>query len=109
MNKNIGTQESHIRSLAGALTILLALFVENYVLSIALAVLAAILAGTAFIRYCPINTLLKRDSREQETDTHSKPFESSLTPEIEFQQNESHENTPKEDEQEEELTKKEDL
>ncbi len=54
-----------MRSLAGALIVLFALFiVENYVVRIILAAIAAILAGTAFLRYCPINAMLKRDSRE---------------------------------------------
>ena len=65
MKKNIGTLESHMRSIAGAIIVLFALFlVDHHVTRILLAVLAAILAGTAFIRICPINALLKRDTSE---------------------------------------------
>ena len=61
-----------MRSLAGALIVLFALFiVDNYAVRILLAAVAAVLAGTAFLRYCPINTLLKRDSREEPTHEDS--------------------------------------
>ena len=66
MKRNIGAQESNMRMLAGGLIILFAMFVVDIPsVKIVLATLAAILAGTAFLRYCPINTLLKRDTSDE--------------------------------------------
>ena len=65
MQKNVGDQEAYMRIGAAVVFLLLALFItENPSLRILLAVLAAILAGTAFLRTCPINTLLKRNTYE---------------------------------------------
>jgi len=70
MKKNVGNHESNIRMVAGALIVLFALFiVEAPVVKIVLATVAAILAGTAFLHFCPINTLLKRDSTDENLDT----------------------------------------
>ena len=70
MKKNVGSRESNIRMVAGAVIVLYALFiVEAPTVKIVLATVAAILAGTALIHFCPINLALKRDS----SDTESTP------------------------------------
>lgn len=67
MKKNIGTQESNYRMIAGAVIVLFALFfVDTPTVKIVLAVVASVLAGTAFIRFCPINLALKRNSSDTE-------------------------------------------
>lgn len=78
MKKNIGTQEAHIRTIAGVVVLLFALFiVDNPNFRILLAVIAAILAGTAYMRSCLIYTLLKRDtSRSFEEENPIKDIES---------------------------------
>jgi hypothetical protein len=67
MQKNVGTQEAYIRIGVGIVVLLIALFTENPTVRIILAVIAAILAGTAFLRSCPINTLIKRNTHKEES------------------------------------------
>jgi hypothetical protein len=63
IQKNVGTNEAYLRTAVAAVLVLLALFlVDGPVMRIVLAVLAAILAGSAFIRTCPINHLLGRNT-----------------------------------------------
>lgn len=73
MKKNIGAQESNYRMIAGAVIVLYALFfVEAPTVKIILAVVAAVLAGTAFVRFCPINTLLKRNTSDSDMNTENE-------------------------------------
>lgn len=68
MKKNISTQEAYVRTTLAVLTLLLALFVaENSIGKILFATLAAILAGTAFLRTCPINKLIGRNMYDEVT------------------------------------------
>lgn len=63
MQKNIGTQEAYIRIAVAVIVLLLALFItQSPVIKILFALLAAVLAGTAFLRTCPLNTALKRNT-----------------------------------------------
>lgn len=65
MEKNIGSEEAHIRTIAGAVLILFAMFIiENATLRILVATLSAILAGTAFFRTCPLYYLIRKNTRE---------------------------------------------
>lgn len=77
MKKNVGNHEANIRMVAGALIVLFALFVvEVPVIKIFLATLAAILAGTAFIHYCPVNALLKKDTSEKGSEESNEEDDS---------------------------------
>jgi hypothetical protein len=67
MKKNIDPQEAQMRTLVAVLLLLVALFLESTAIRILLAVSSAILAGTAFLRSCPIYTLLGKNALNQET------------------------------------------
>jgi uncharacterized membrane protein YraQ (UPF0718 family) len=63
MHKNVGTQEAHIRTGAAFVVLIIALLIPDQpVIRIVLAIIAAILAGTAFLRVCPLNTLIGRNT-----------------------------------------------
>jgi len=65
MKKNVSTQEAHIRTLVGIVLLLLALFlIDNAVVKILFATIAAILAGTAFFHSCPLYTLMEKSKQE---------------------------------------------
>lgn len=89
MEKNIGSEEAHIRTIAGAVLILFAMFIiENATLRILVATLSAILAGTAFFRTCPLYYLLKKNTREIEMVDDAIVVEGeSVLPEEEKQEN----------------------
>jgi hypothetical protein len=75
MKKNIDEREAQLRTLAGVLLLLFALFLENSTLRILFAMSAAILAGTSFLRTCLLYTLLGKKISEQQqvlTDTQTK-------------------------------------
>lgn len=82
MKKNIDTQEAHIRTIAGAVILLFALFfVDNASFRILLAIIAAVLAGTAYMRSSPIKTLMEKRTQKAdplettlETDTPPAPM-----------------------------------
>jgi len=74
MKKNVSIQEAHIRTLVAIILLLLALFIiNNAVGRILFAVLAAILAGTAFFHTCPLYTLMDKSTREQEPEAATEP------------------------------------
>lgn len=80
MTKNIGAREANIRTtIAAVLVVVVFFFVTNPYVHIVLALIAAILAGTAFLRTCPINRLLGRNTCEVPTppDTEEQPADSS--------------------------------
>jgi hypothetical protein len=65
MDKNVGTRDGHIRIAAGAVIILIALFlVEQPVARILLAIVAAVLAGTAFLHHCPLYRMMGKNTCE---------------------------------------------
>ena len=87
MEKNIGTQDSHMRLAGGVFLVLFALYVvENPTLQIILAVISAILAGTAFLHICMlyklfgINTCkIEEGMSQEETELPSEePAEDSV-------------------------------
>ncbi len=62
MHKNITDKEAHIRTVASIVLLFTALlFIDAPVVKILLASIAAILAGTAFFRTCPLYMFLKKD------------------------------------------------
>lgn len=79
MNKNVSIQEAHIRTLISVILILLALFIiDNQILRILFAVVAAVLAATAFFHTCPFYTLTKKDSSEQTPEVQVTPEASTV-------------------------------
>lgn len=69
MEKNVGTDEAHIRTAAGAVLVIIAMFIiENATLRILFATMAAVLAGTAFFRTCPLYYVMKKSTRESDAD-----------------------------------------
>jgi hypothetical protein len=55
MKKNVGTKDANIRTLVAAALILgVFFFVENPYIQIVCAIISAVLAGTAFLRTCPV-------------------------------------------------------
>ncbi len=65
MKKNINTQEANIRTIISIILILLALLiVNNAAIKIIFAVIAASLAGSAFMRICPIYTFMNKNTHE---------------------------------------------
>ena len=69
MTKNVGTREGHIRVGVAAVLVILALFVTHTpVVQIVFVVLAAILAGSAFMHTCPVNHMLGRNTCETPND-----------------------------------------
>lgn len=82
MKKNIGTQEAYVRITISIFALLLALFVfDGPVGKILFATLAAILAGTAFLRTCPINKLIGRDTHDEENTLIASPTQTEDTSE----------------------------
>lgn|GEM_PF-5178941 len=78
MKKNVGTKESRLRIAGAVVAIVIALFLQTYpATQLVLALVAAILAGTAYTRYCPLNQLLGRDSSD--TAARAAPAESVQT------------------------------
>jgi uncharacterized membrane protein YraQ (UPF0718 family) len=76
MKKNIGTHDANMRMVAGVFIIVFALFlVDQYVIRIILAVIAAILAGTAFLHTCPLYVILGKDTCEVGSEDTSLPTE----------------------------------
>ncbi|HCC05486.1 TPA: hypothetical protein DEP58_04255 [Patescibacteria group bacterium] len=72
MKKNVSTQEAHIRTLIGIILLLLALFlIDNAVIKILFATIAAILAGTAFLHSCPLYTLMDKSKQKIAPDTNT--------------------------------------
>jgi uncharacterized membrane protein YraQ (UPF0718 family) len=68
MTKNVGDNDATARTVAAIVLILVALLlVENPYLRIVLALISAVLAGTAFVRSCPMYSLLGMDTRTKET------------------------------------------
>jgi hypothetical protein len=62
-DKNIGPQDANIRTILATVLILLGFFViENPYIRIAVAVVSAVLAGTAFLRSCPLYHYLGKNT-----------------------------------------------
>lgn len=75
MEKNIGTQEAHMRTIIAVVLLLIALLVvESPFLKIVLAIVAATLALTAFLRTCPVNTMLHKNTYDDVKQTSSAPI-----------------------------------
>ncbi len=63
MEKNVGTHEGHVRTIAAAVLVLIAFFViTNPYIRITLALIAGVLAVTAFVHTCPINHMIGRNT-----------------------------------------------
>jgi hypothetical protein len=76
MNKNMSAEDAHIRTAIALVLVLIALFfIEQPALRIIFALVAGVLATTAFLRTCPVYNFLynKKPSLEKdvvvETDT----------------------------------------
>jgi Protein of unknown function (DUF2892) len=75
MQKNIDSSEAYLRTTASIGALLFALFlIENPIGKILFATVAAALAGTAFLRSCPIYTFLKKNDNT-ETPHEMQPEE----------------------------------
>jgi hypothetical protein len=71
---NVGTKDANYRTLAAAVLVLVTFFfIENPYLRIVLATIAAVLAGTAFLRTCPLYTYLGRNTCEPVSPTEANP------------------------------------
>lgn len=65
MKKNLNTREANIRTLVAAVLILgVFFFVENPYVQIICALISAVLAGTAFLRTCPIYHYMGKNTCE---------------------------------------------
>jgi hypothetical protein len=74
MEINVGTKDGHIRIALGAVIILIALFlVEQPVIRILLAIIAAVLAGTAFLHHCPLYKMMGKNTCEDKGVAGSMP------------------------------------
>ncbi len=63
MKKNVGIKEANIRTLVAAVLILLVFFfVKNPYIQIISALISAVLAGTAFLRTCPVYHYLHKNT-----------------------------------------------
>jgi Protein of unknown function (DUF2892) len=85
MKKNVGIKDANIRTLIAAVLILVVFFfVKNPYMQIFSALVSAILAGTAFLRTCPMYSILHKNTCEEpslptaHTDTPPTPSTESI-------------------------------
>jgi hypothetical protein len=91
MNKNMSTEDAHIRTAIALVLVLIALFfIEQPALRIILALVAGVLATTAFLRTCPVYDIMyaKKPSEEESPAVEASSLEdvtsdSMETPEVE--------------------------
>ena len=82
MQKNVSENEARVRTVIAAILVLVALFlVENSTAQIVMALVAAILAGTAFLNVCPMRSLCskKNSTCSTEPDAGAAANESPVT------------------------------
>ena len=60
MQCNVGKKDRLARLAAGAVFILLAIFVQNWIVG----AIGVVMIGTALVRFCPAYTLLKMDTNK---------------------------------------------
>lgn len=71
MKKNVGKTDASLRVVGAAVLLLIALFViEMPAVQILLALVAAVLATTAFLRTCPVYTYKNIDTTEASSSAH---------------------------------------
>jgi len=79
LEQNVGARDAQVRTIAGAVVIVVALFfVENPWVRLVLALVAAVLAATGYLHSCYLYKLLGKNTAHKEQGVSTTPTEASV-------------------------------